>query len=221
MRRITSHLCPALVGTALAALVTLTASPSEAAGIIKNPGQHPNYSVELEPHGLIGWRNTYWGGTGFGLGMHAVIPFLDNGPISKINNNMGIGFGMNWVHHSGPDYWYGYCGFGPGPNRFGCGDMAANSLMFPVFVQWNFFLTDIVSVFGEAGFGLEHTWWSADYPPGTCNAAIFGPNCNYSVSDFGAFPYFHGGGRFLFGDTVGLLVRIGYPYLTLGVSILL
>jgi hypothetical protein len=40
------------------------------------------------------------------------------------------------------------------------------------------------------------------------------------VSDFGAFPYFHGGGRFLFGDTIGLTVRIGYPYLTLGMSIL-
>jgi len=76
-------------------------------------------------------------------------------------------------------------------------------------------------VFGEAGFGLEHTWWNATYPGGNCNTLIYGPNCEFSTSDFGAFPYFHGGGRFLFGDTVGLLVRIGYPYVTLGVSILL
>jgi hypothetical protein len=35
------------------------------------------------------------------------------------------------------------------------------------------------------------------------------------------FPYFEAGGRFLFGDTVGLEVRLGYPMITIGVAILL
>jgi hypothetical protein len=33
--------------------------------------------------------------------------------------------------------------------------------------------------------------------------------------------YFEAGGRFLFGDTIGLTVRLGYPFLTVGMSILL
>ena len=219
MRRFTSHLCPALVGSALAALVALTASPSEAAGIIKNPGQHPDYSVELEPHGLLGWRNTYWSGAGFGLGMHAVIPFLDNGPISKINNNMGIGFGLDWVHYS-TDRWYGYCGGVLGPGGIYDCDISANALLFPVFVQWNFFFTEVVSVFGEAGFGIEHAWFDYDYPAGFCPVRGGIAFCNFSGSDTDVYPIFEGGGRFLFGDTVGLTVRVGYPLLTVGVSIL-
>lgn len=217
MRRITSHLCPALVGSALAALLTLTASPSEAAGIIKNPGQHPNYSVELEPHGLLGWNNYWWGGTGYGLGMHAVIPFLDNGPISKINNNMGIGFGLDWVHYETDSWYYGNCGrLGPGFVNY-C-NAYGNSFIFPVYVQWNFFLTEVVSVFGEPGFALAHHTFSLDYPGGCpVNFGYYG--C--SSSHFGPMFYFEGGARFLFGDTVGLTVRIGYPFLTVGVSILL
>jgi hypothetical protein len=192
----------------------LTAAPAHAAGIIKNPGDHPAYSVELEPHGLLAWDNYWWGGTGLGLGMHAVIPFVDNGPVSTINNNMGIGFGLDWAHFSdnGCGWTYGRFqrGFGPGY----C-DVSGNTLLFPVYVQWNFFFTKVVSVFGEAGFGIHHDW--ASYaPPGGCP---LGYNCTSSYT--GVSPYFEGGGRFLFGDTVGLLVRIGYPFMTVGVSILL
>ena len=145
--------------------------------------------------------------------MHAVIPFLDNGPVSTINNNMGIGFGLDWAHFSDNNcgYYYG----GPGFNRFGYCNVSANSLLFPVYVQWNFFFTKVVSVFGEAGFGIYHDW--ASFPP-TAGCPI---NSNCSSSYTGVSPYFEGGGRFLFGDSVGLLVRIGYPFLTVGVSILL
>src|ERR1700689_4701416 len=34
---------------------------------IKRPGDHPHYSVELEPHVLVGWADQ-WAGTGFGIG---------------------------------------------------------------------------------------------------------------------------------------------------------
>jgi hypothetical protein len=207
------HLSRALAAGSLAALVTLTTATAQAAGIIKNPGDHPDYAVELEPHGLIAWDNYWGGGTGFGLGMHAVIPFLDNGPVSTINNNMGIGFGLDWAHFSDNNCgaYYG----GPGFNRFGYCNVSANSLLFPVYVQWNFFFTKVVSVFGEAGFGIYHDW--ASFPPSA--GCPIGFNCSSSYT--GVFPYFEGGGRFLFGDSVGLLVRIGYPFLTVGVSILL
>jgi hypothetical protein len=91
MRRPHCHLTTLAAGS-VALLAALTAVDARAAGIIKNPGDHPKYAVELEPHGLLDWDNYWWGGTGYGLGMHAVIPFLDNGPVSTINNNMGIGF---------------------------------------------------------------------------------------------------------------------------------
>jgi hypothetical protein len=214
MRRFQRLSC-ALVASSLAALATLTAAPARAEGIIKNPGDHPKYAVELEPHGLLQWDNYWSGGTGYGLGMHAVIPFLDNGPVSTINNNMGIGFGLDWGHFSDNACGYFYRGFAPG--RFGPGlcDVSSNSLSFPVYVQWNFFFTKIVSVFGEAGFGIHHDW-SSYAPPGGCPVGF---NCTADYT--GVFPYFEGGGRFLFGDSVGLLVRIGYPFFTIGVSILL
>jgi hypothetical protein len=213
MRRFQPQFSRTLAAGSLAALATLTTAAARAEGIIKHPGDHPDYGVELEPHGLLEWDNYWWGGTGFGLGMHAVIPFLDNGPVSTINNNMGIGFGLDWGHFSDNGCGWAYRGF-RGALPLGC-DVTANSLLFPVYVQWNFFFTKVVSVFGEAGFGIYHDWVSYA-PPGGCPFA-------YGCSDSrtGAFPYFEGGGRFLFGDSVGLLVRIGYPMLTVGVSILL
>jgi hypothetical protein len=216
MSRLQRHLSPALAALALGGSITLSTAEAGAAGIIKNPGDHPNYSVELEPHGLLRWDNYWWGGTGYGLGMHAVIPFLDNGPVSKINNNMGIGFGLDWAHYS-IDNWY-YAGNCAGPAGF-CYGAYGNSFLFPVYVQWNFFLTQVVSVFGEAGFGLEHDSFSLDYPGG-CPATRFG-YYGCSSTHFGPFPLFEGGGRFLFGDTIGLTVRIGWPILSVGMSILL
>lgn len=214
MRRFVSNLSRFLTAGLLATVASLVATSAHAEGIIKNPGDHPKYAVELEPHGLLEWDNYWWGGTGLGLGMHAVIPIVDNGPVSTINNNMGIGFGLDWGHFSDNRCNWAYNGFRGGPIPVGC-DVSANSLLFPVYVQWNFFFTKIVSVFGEGGFGIYHDWvtWNAGGAcglPGGC-----------SDSNTGAFPYFEAGGRFLFGDAVGLSVRIGYPMMTIGVSILL
>jgi len=48
------------------------------------------------------------------------------------------------------------------------------------------------------------------------NGCPVGFNCTNNQTR--AFPYFEGGGRFLFGERVGLLVRFGYPYLPIGAS---
>ena len=81
-------------------LLTLVVAPLASAQI-KRPGAHPKYSFELEPHLVLDWGNHDGPGNdeGIGLGLRATIPFLDNGPISKINNNMGIGFGLDWAHN--------------------------------------------------------------------------------------------------------------------------
>ena len=74
--------------------------------------------------------------------------------------------------------------------------------------------TPIISVFGEAGLEIEHTRWEWDNCP-------WGNDCKDSDTD--VEPVFWGGGRFLFGrgSNVGGVVRLGWPYLSLGVGILL
>jgi hypothetical protein len=210
-----------LCAAAAAASVLLAGLPAQAQSIIKRPGDHPKYVVELEPHGLVQYASTpTWMGSGFGLGFRASIPFLDNGPISTINNNMAISFGVDWAHFS-EDWW---CAgrFGPGDPRWpgyawnanwGC---TANTLWFPVVLQWNFFLTDIISVFGEPGLALVYDWWNWWVPCGAPGGA-----CESHPHDVYLAPAFWGGARFLFGKTVGLTVRLGYPSATLGLSILL
>jgi hypothetical protein len=140
--------------------------------------------------------------------MHAAIPIVDNGPVSTINNNMAIGFGLDWSHFS-----EGNCfinGRGVIINGVACNG-SMNTLRFPVYAQWNFFFTKVVGVLAEAGFGIYHSWYEFD-------AAVC-PGCSNSHTS--AFPYFEGGGRFLFGDSVGVVVRIGYPFLTVGATFLL
>lgn len=204
-----------LLTVSLAALSTLLL-PALASAQIKQPGAHPKYSVELEPHLVVDWDNNRWDDELLGLGLRATIPFLDNGPISTINNNMGIGFGLDWVHsgdaHCDTGWWWGR----GGPNWWYRSNCTVDVFHLPVVVQWNFWLTPIISVFGEAG--IEINRWHADWDPCPANTNI---DCDRSHT--GVYPVFWGGGRFLFGahSTVGGVVRLGWPYISLGVGILI
>src|SRR5437868_2990599 len=68
--------------------------------IIRRPGDHSNYSLEIEPHLLAAFVFTR-AGDGFGVGGRFTIPIVKNGFISSINNNVGIGFGLDWAHYNG------------------------------------------------------------------------------------------------------------------------
>jgi hypothetical protein len=195
---------------ALALASLLAAAPARAQSIIKNPGDHPNYAVELEPHLLAQYTRLPYGGEGVGLGMRFAIPFVHNGPIPKINNNIGITFGLDFATFGDDNNCHG-----PGNPDFFREDCGATNFWFPVTGQWNFFLTRIISVFGEFGLaGRYERWWYE----GPCNDVGV---CSYSDSDFDFFePVFWGGGRFLFGRSAGLTVRLGWPYVSVGASIL-
>jgi hypothetical protein len=106
------------------------------------------YSAEVEPHLQLQWAQTRWNDEGFGPGVRINIPFLDNGPIQKINNNMAIGFGFDWTIF---DDQGGWCYARNAPGDAYDYDCDASAFWFPVVLQWNFFLTDIISVFGEPG----------------------------------------------------------------------
>ncbi len=196
---------------AMAALTMRVARAEES--IIKRPGDHPNYSVEIEPHLLAALLLTR-AGEGFGLGARFTIPVVKNGFIGSINNSVGIGFGLDWAHWGGCYYYYYY------DPRFGYDCPSFNTFVFPVVMQWNFFLSKHWSVFGEPGLALEYG------TVGSCPGYYIdarGNVHNYACPNgpnpliFDPFILFVGG-RFHFSDTVALTMRVGWPYFSIGVS---
>lgn len=198
--------------TAAVALSIATAAEAQ----IKQPGAHPKYGAEVELHGVLQWENEPLADEGLGLGARITIPFLDNGPISTINNNMGIGFGFDWVRFEDPCWGWGPWR-GPRDPAFFTDQCHATVLHFPVVLQWNFFLTPMISVFGEPGLEIEHTSISFDWYCNGLNAQI----CEVDGDDTDVEFVFWGGARFMFSDTFGAVVRVGTPYLSAGITLLL
>jgi hypothetical protein len=119
-------------GLALAAPLAIASSTARADElIIKNPGDHPDYRFEAEPHAIVGYGPIIDRGTGFGLGFRGTVIVMQNGFVKTINNSVGVGFGGDilFAHKS-----YVYV---------------------PVVMQWNFFLSTHWSVFGEPGLGFS------------------------------------------------------------------
>lgn len=144
--------------------------------VIKNPGDHPEYRFEAEPHMLAGFGGPFNGGRSeLGIGFRGTVNIVDNGFVKSINNNVGITFG--------------------GDVFFGNG-----TLVLPVAMQWNFWLSTHWSVFGEPGLAL-----AANRSPGR---EIL-------------HPAFSVGGRYHFNDKVSLTMRLGYPSFSIGASFFL
>jgi hypothetical protein len=183
-------------------------STAKAETVIRHPGQHTQYSVELEPHLAIDWADAHWVGEGIGPGMHVAIPLMHQGPITTINNNMAIKFGLDLTFGNG-------CYWGGRGYYYVRSDCSTTSLLLPIALQWNFYLTDIITAFGEAGMAIGHSWWSYNGP------CIAGGYCPPTYNDTYVLPYFAAGAKFMFGRSAGLTVRLGYPHITVGASILL
>ena len=187
-----------------APLVSLLALPSVAFAddTIKHPGDHPHYSAEIEPHVLLGWGNGY-GSTGIGIGGRVSIPIVQDGFIKTINNSVAIGFGLDFVHYSACyDYGFQYNG--------SCG---VNEIFIPAVMQWNFFVAEHWSVFGEPGLYIWHAFADTNF----CNQFGNGRFCNEPTTT-SVGPAFYVGGRYHFSEKVSLTMRIGYPSLSVGVS---
>lgn len=179
--------------------------------VIKRPGDHPVYSVEIEPHIALAAVAARAGSNGIGLGGRFTIPLVQNGFIPTINNSVGVGFGVDWITYNGCYYWnnpYGNC-------------TNLQSIWLPAVMQWNFFLSSHWSVFGEPGFAISYNTWGSDCtgiytdPRGNSVSYDCGPRPNrFDVNPF----VFFAGGRYHFSETVTLTARIGWPYATIGVS---
>lgn len=157
----------------------LLPSSAQAQNLIRQPGAHNQYQLEVEPQLGVRWNSHWYGGdsSGVGPGVRVNFPLMHNGPIDTINNNIAISVGLN-------TYFFNH-------------DVVNFSV--PVAFQWNFYFTDIISVFGEAG--LVHDFYTRS-----------------NWSSFRFDPLFQGGGRFQFGK-VGVVVRMGYPGASVGCNI--
>ncbi len=113
----------------LMALVMVAPARAHAAehSIIRNPGDHPSYIFEAEPHLVVGFAGPFEPGGNVGLGFRGTFHIAD-GFVKSINDSVGVGVGL---------------------------DLATDGrVLVPVVMQWNFWLSTHWSVFGEPGIAL-------------------------------------------------------------------
>ncbi len=185
------HAVPLVAALAAVTIPSLAEARDET---IRQPGEHPDYHVDVEPHGVLGWGFYdwgYYGPFGFGGGVRISMPLCKNCFIPKINNNVAISFGGDFV-------FYPFV-----PN----GAVVPTYLMLPVAMQWNFFVAKKWSVAAEFGFAPS---FGVFYDYNACNGACH----NWAIwPDFGVV------GRYHFNDKVALTMRLGYPeFFNIGVS---
>ncbi len=201
----------------LAALLLTIPVTASAKTIIKDPNP-PKYSVEIEPKLNLSYFGLFsYGGNGWGPGVRFSIPLMSPGFVKKINNSAAITFGADFLKYEGYNYHY-WCKPKDCPGYYnGSYDPSFWSVHLPVALQWNFFITDHFSVFGEPGLTLRHNFYRTD--PYACD-----PRFNYCGSartnDF--FFTFFVGGRWHFSDNLALTLRLGHPVdASVGLSIFL
>jgi len=125
------------LAVALAAAATI-ARRAAAESIIKQPGNHPSYAFEAEPHLSL----DPFGDTGLGPGFRGTFVVVDNGFVDSINNSIGIGTGLDLLFYGD------HC-----PKNAGC--RSRRNAIVPVVMQWNFWLHPNWSVFGEPGLAFR------------------------------------------------------------------
>ncbi|MCL2448345.1 MAG: hypothetical protein FWD17_05310 [Polyangiaceae bacterium] len=202
---------PFVVATTLSCIIagfgaaTVAPRSARADDTIRRRGNHPHYHVEVEPHGSISWGGVdgfYGGAIGLSVppGIRIGIPIVENGFVPTINNSVAISFGFDALYY--PDCW------------FAAGSCSAWYIELPVTMQWNFYVSQHWSVFGEPGFFIYHGFFN------DCTFANNAP-CRFGPTGFqetGFYPAFFAGARYHFNDQVALTMRVGYPMLTIGVS---
>ena len=160
------------LGIGFASLVGLVNQTAHAeSNIIKDPDRHPHYVFEAEPHFLLAPIDA--GKPAAGVGFRGTVVLAQDGFIDRINDSVGLGFGVDYTR---------------------------DNTWIPVVMQWNFWLSEHWSVFGEPGLAFK----SED-------------RGRASRADFTIY----GGGRLRLTDRVTLTLRIGHPALAAGFSFLL
>jgi hypothetical protein len=168
------------------------------------------YGVEIEPHLLLGTSPPGNGaGSGAGIGARGSVVVAPDGFIRGVNDSIAISFGLDVGHYSAAWGLNGYrdqcLHFEPGPAGTSiCTEVTSNGgtsnyVYVPIVMQWNFWLTQRWSVFGEPGL---NTFFLANHGAGIAPALYLG-------------------GRFQITDRITITARLGYPTFTLGASFFL
>ncbi|HEY4184812.1 MAG TPA: hypothetical protein VGP07_07060 [Polyangia bacterium] len=199
-----------LVGLVVVGAGLLVAAPPAAAQRLGHAfyAQQPPYTLELEPHLVAGMANPPGPGVGqgAGFGVRGSVVLSRDGFIDGVNDSLAIGFGADVLRYRGLfGNYYGTCvqrAAGPAGTSI-CTEVDTPGgprgyLFVPVVLQWNFWLNQRWSLFGEPGIDFFFTNHGGGITP------------SLSV-----------GGRFQLNDVVALILRLGWPTTTLGVSFLL
>jgi hypothetical protein len=93
------------------------------------------------------------------------------------------------------------------------GGCSATYLQFPVVMQWNFFVAQRWSVFGEPGLVIFDGLFDANCPP---NAP-----CDHVIGGASVQPAIFVGGRYHLSEAISLTMRLGFPEFSLGASFFL
>ena len=172
----------ALAGAASVAVLGVSI-PASAESVIKTPGKHPDYSVEVEPHFVFQWANRWGTDEGWGPGVRIGVNVANEGFISKVNDSVAVNFGFDLTLSDNNCGWFWHRNDPRFRDDFEC---SVTEFWVPVAMQWNFWLTDVISVFGEPGFAIAHRRWEWKwYCPGTVNDL-----CEYDDSDTDFEPVF-------------------------------
>jgi hypothetical protein len=186
----------------LAAMLLGSAGAAEAQ---RRAARQPFYGVEIEPQLVWQWTGDEWSSEdGVGLGVRASIPVIEDGPLTSLRNNLAVTFGLAWAHFDDE------CRAGGGWS-----DCDEDDFWLPIAAQWNFFLTDVISLFPELGLGFRSAVWSND----ACDFDEDDDVCD--DSDLEVHLVLWLGARFKVSDTIALTMRLGTPSLTFGVSFFL
>jgi hypothetical protein len=199
-----------LVALGLAVLLPAGAAEAGEVSVIYAPRTPIGYAAEIEPHLVFGSGPPGRGyGSGGGIGLRASVVLAPDGFIRGVNDSIAIGFGLDYGRFVGRyalnDFRDQCLHFEPGPAGTAvCTDVTSNGgtynyVFIPVVMQWNFWLTERFSAFGEPGLAFYHLG-------------------NYG---FSASPALYLGGRLRLADRITLTARIGYPTLAIGLSFLM
>ncbi|MES1204861.1 MAG: hypothetical protein ABUS79_02885 [Pseudomonadota bacterium] len=197
------------IRAAIAVAVLLAAAVAQARdGFIVQDRRAPfDYTAELEPHLVFGSAPPGNGtGSGVGIGARASLVVAPDGFLRDVNDSVAIGLGLDYGHYAARYALNGYrdrcLHFEPGPaGTMVCTDVTSNGgssnyLFVPAVMQWNFWPTEKLSAFGEAGLSLYYL----------------------GNDGFGLAPALYVGGRMRLTDLMTLTARIGYPTVSFGVS---
>jgi hypothetical protein len=117
----------ALAGASFLAVALASAISFAQNGTIRNPGDHPSYVFEAEPHFLLGYAGPFDQDSPAGAGFRGTFD-IANGFVKSINDSVGVGIGF---------------------------DIAGDGrVLVPIVMQWNFWLAPHFSVFGEPGISF-------------------------------------------------------------------